>query len=491
MFAAVLAIAYPNIALMETMSAGSTALCVLLVLAGMGTLLAPYLLEHLRENQKIAQDAKKTGENIDLIFENLSALQLMIAETRELGDQIEEKLAFQTAKDCELKFKDFKTELEQLRASVRAKLNDVNTAVGEAQTSAANAAAAAAGAQTTAANATAIAEQNALRLDGIAEDLERIGDSLFALEQASNSAPSADSAGDFDLESENPAAEEEEPEDPAEIDALPAAAEPASLEDAAEPAQPSLSEDEDFPSPPDFSDAPSPKPSKLDGIMVKALGNAMSAASVVEKIIAGSAKADAAEPAPAPEQPELDVSAQTVPAAEFEVSDADAQPAAEEQIDGESLLDDLDFDDAEKKTPPTDNLPQPAPIAEPQPSPAEPAADAETPPAAAAPAETRAAQEMLFAELPGQDKPAAAKKDSSIILRSLIGIGNKPYLRGDNSLLRPDKGTPMDYVEIGVWRAVLPPFEGELNFSIWKNDEQQIGDASYTLQSGKKQEISI
>ena len=76
-------------------------------------------------------------------------------------------------------------------------------------------------------------------------------------------------------------------------------------------------------------------------------------------------------------------------------------------------------------------------------------------------------------------------------MHALIGIGNKPYLRGDNSLLRLDKGTPMDYAEIGVWKAVLPPFEGELNFSIWKNDEEKIGEQSYTIQSGKKQEITL
>ena len=99
---------------------------------------------------------------------------------------------------------------------------------------------------------------------------------------------------------------------------------------------------------------------------------------------------------------------------------------------------------------------------------------------------------LLFdnAELPQTKKPVY-KKGASITLRSMIGIGNKPYLRGNVAPLSPDKGVEMDYAEIGVWKLPLPDFEGELTFSVWKNDEEQIGEAAYTAESGRKTEITI
>ena len=73
MFIAVGFISYPNMVLQETMSTSSVVLCCLLVLSGMCMVLAPFVFEHLENKQKISKDVKKTRENLDLIFENLSA----------------------------------------------------------------------------------------------------------------------------------------------------------------------------------------------------------------------------------------------------------------------------------------------------------------------------------------------------------------------------------------------------------------------------------
>lgn len=112
---AVIAIAYPNVVLMETMSFATAALCFLMSICAMAMVLLPYLFDYLKSKAELSQGAKEVKKDIDLIFENLSALQLMEAETREMGDKIEEKLAFQLAKDTEIKFSEFKSGLDELR----------------------------------------------------------------------------------------------------------------------------------------------------------------------------------------------------------------------------------------------------------------------------------------------------------------------------------------------------------------------------------------
>lgn len=65
-----------------------------------------------------------------------------------------------------------------------------------------------------------------------------------------------------------------------------------------------------------------------------------------------------------------------------------------------------------------------------------------------------------------------SKADTCVIVNSLIGIGNKPYLRGAGGGLSADKGVPMEYLEIGKWRYVFPPdSQFPIEFSVYKNDE--------------------
>ncbi len=100
---------------------------------------------------------------------------------------------------------------------------------------------------------------------------------------------------------------------------------------------------------------------------------------------------------------------------------------------------------------------------------------------------------MLFEDLPisrGKIKPK--KGDAVIIVNALIGIGNKPFLRGNGAGLSPDKGTPMDYLEIGKWRYVLPEFENLIDFTILKNDlTPPSGDSNFTINVGEKKELNL
>lgn len=100
----------------------------------------------------------------------------------------------------------------------------------------------------------------------------------------------------------------------------------------------------------------------------------------------------------------------------------------------------------------------------------------------------------LFA-LPESSEKArkTSKTDTCIILNSLIGIGNKPYLRGAGGGLSPDKGVPMEYLEIGKWRYVFPPdSQFPIEFSVYKNDETRSdGGEVFQILPNEKLELNL
>lgn len=100
----------------------------------------------------------------------------------------------------------------------------------------------------------------------------------------------------------------------------------------------------------------------------------------------------------------------------------------------------------------------------------------------------------LFA-LPEYSEKArkTSKTDTCIIVNSLIGIGNKPYLRGAGGGLSPDKGVPMEYLEIGKWRYVFPPdSQFPIEFSVYKNDETRSdGGEVFQILPNEKLELNL
>ncbi len=79
----------------------------------------------------------------------------------------------------------------------------------------------------------------------------------------------------------------------------------------------------------------------------------------------------------------------------------------------------------------------------------------------------------------------------TLTARVLIGIGNKPFLRGDGPGLSPDKGVPMEFVEIGQWRWVAPKeSSGPITLHILKNDEIPAEGGPITLKPGQSLEVS-
>jgi hypothetical protein len=80
---------------------------------------------------------------------------------------------------------------------------------------------------------------------------------------------------------------------------------------------------------------------------------------------------------------------------------------------------------------------------------------------------------------------------ATLVARVLIGIGNKPYVRGEGPGLSPDKGVPMEFVEIGQWRWVAPASATDaITLHILKNDEVPADGGPITLQPGQTLEVN-
>jgi Na+-transporting methylmalonyl-CoA/oxaloacetate decarboxylase gamma subunit len=86
-------------------------------------------------------------------------------------------------------------------------------------------------------------------------------------------------------------------------------------------------------------------------------------------------------------------------------------------------------------------------------------------------------------------KPAPTR--AILVARVLIGIGNKPYVRGEGPGLSPNRGVPMEFVEIGQWRWVAPADAADpIRVTIYKNDEVPAEGGPIQLHPGETIEVS-
>ncbi len=133
---------------------------------------------------------------------------------------------------------------------------------------------------------------------------------------------------------------------------------------------------------------------------------------------------------------------------------------------------------------------------------AEPEFEAPTPNLEAAEAATRTSPELeAEADAPvdlfGEAEPAAIRRartkanDAVFTASILIGIGNKPFLRGSAGGLSWQTGIPMDFEEIGKWRWVAPAdLAGPVELQIYRNDEDPDRNGRHTLDPGQKLEVT-
>ena len=70
----------------------------------------------------------------------------------------------------------------------------------------------------------------------------------------------------------------------------------------------------------------------------------------------------------------------------------------------------------------------------------------------------------------------AAGTGTALIVNLMIGIGNKPFVRGTGPGLSQDKGVPMGFLGIGRWQWISPDPEAPATVEVWKNDQSPMGE---------------
>lgn len=101
-------------------------------------------------------------------------------------------------------------------------------------------------------------------------------------------------------------------------------------------------------------------------------------------------------------------------------------------------------------------------------------------PSPAAPAKAEA-DPGLFEEEPGEEATAPTAKaaegqGTSLTINLMIGIGNKPFVRGSGPGLSADKGVPMNFLGIGRWQWTCPQPDAAATVEVWKNDQTPLGE---------------
>lgn len=140
--------------------------------------------------------------------------------------------------------------------------------------------------------------------------------------------------------------------------------------------------------------------------------------------------------------------------------------------------------------PPAASAPSPSSLAdeEPEADDEDVVVDAEEP--TAPEAEEGAAADEEVAVESGEVSPAAvpAVGGTSLTINLMIGIGNKPYVRGTGPGLSRDKGQLMTFLGIGRWQWVSPEPDAPATVEIWKNDQTPLGEPLH-LSGGEPVEV--
>ncbi|WOO39936.1 hypothetical protein [Rubellicoccus peritrichatus] len=84
----------------------------------------------------------------------------------------------------------------------------------------------------------------------------------------------------------------------------------------------------------------------------------------------------------------------------------------------------------------------------------------------------------------------SGRKETALVAQVLIGIGNKPYVRGEGPGLSNDVGVPMDFLEIGKWQWIAPESTEPVVCRIFKNDETEAEGEPIVIEPGQKRVVS-
>ena len=93
---------------------------------------------------------------------------------------------------------------------------------------------------------------------------------------------------------------------------------------------------------------------------------------------------------------------------------------------------------------------------------------------------------------PVEEKAApasASAQGTALTINLMIGIGNKPYVRGTGPGLSMEKGIPMTFLGIGRWQWISPDAEAPATVEVWKNDQTPLGEPLH-LSGGEPVEVN-
>ena len=130
-------------------------------------------------------------------------------------------------------------------------------------------------------------------------------------------------------------------------------------------------------------------------------------------------------------------------------------------------------------------------------APSSPSVTASETEAVSAPAEDEADEDVEVIEeieaeeaevTPAAPESAADGTGTALIVNLMIGIGNKPFVRGTGPGLSQDKGVPMSFLGIGRWQWISPDPEAPATVEVWKNDQSPMGEPLH-LSGGEPLEV--
>ena len=75
-----------------------------------------------------------------------------------------------------------------------------------------------------------------------------------------------------------------------------------------------------------------------------------------------------------------------------------------------------------------------------------------------------------------------------LIVNLMIGIGNKPFVRGSGPGLSEDAGVPMQFLAIGRWLWRSPDASAAATVQVWKNDKAPLGEPVH-VPAGETREL--
>jgi len=100
-------------------------------------------------------------------------------------------------------------------------------------------------------------------------------------------------------------------------------------------------------------------------------------------------------------------------------------------------------------------------------------------------------KENISSDVPIEKEETANKNGTTTVVANvMIGIGNKPFLRGEGPGLSWEEGVSMNFVEIGKWAWSPPRKNASLTVQIYRNDQDPDKTGKVEVKPGQKIEIT-